>query len=170
MQHLDDGLIQELIDGEIPSQDLGPVQSHLAACEPCRTRLEAARMNAGEADELLLMLDEVDAAPPVSEPAVVPIARPHWSRNLAWAASLVLAAGIGFASRDVLNPIVPATLQDQGATGDGRQATRAAEEGAPDAERATTEAAPAERNVVAPVTQSGTQVPAARVNPAAPDP
>ena len=104
MQHLDDGLIQELIDGEIPSHDLAPMQAHLASCESCRARLDTARMAATEADELLIMLDEPEPAASVGPPTVIPIRKPHWSRNVAWAASLMLAAGLGFASRDVILP------------------------------------------------------------------
>ena len=122
MQHLDDGLIQEIIDGEIPSRDLVPLQAHLAGCDACRHRLDVARMAATEADELLLMLDEAEPAAAVADPVVLPIRRNHWSRNLAWAASLVLAVGLGYASRDVLNPIVPTPSAVQEATRDTRRA------------------------------------------------
>ena len=106
MQHLDDGVIQEMIDGEIASRDLPPLQAHLASCDACRARLEAARMAASEADELLLMLDEVEPSAPVASPVVVPITRPHWSRNLAWAASLMLAVGLGYAGRDTISGVL----------------------------------------------------------------
>lgn len=116
MQHLDDGVIQELVDGEIPSRDLPPLQAHLAGCEACKSRLEAARMAATEADDLLLMLDEVEPEAAATAPMVVPIRTAHWSRNLAWAASLLLAAGLGFASRDVILPVERGMPTDRGIT------------------------------------------------------
>jgi hypothetical protein len=108
MQHLDDGLIQELIDGEIPSRDLPPLQAHLSACESCRARLDTARLAATEADELLIMLDEAEPAAPVAGADVLPFRRPHWSRNVAWAASLMLAVGLGYAGRDALDTMLGA--------------------------------------------------------------
>lgn len=134
MQHLDDGLIQEIIDGEIPSPDLVLLQAHLAGCDVCRARLAAARAAATEADDLLVMLDEVEPASAHPEPVVLPIRRPHWSRNLAWAASLVLAVGLGYASRDVLDPIVPASLSVQEATGGEQPASDITNRAAADAD------------------------------------
>jgi hypothetical protein len=114
MPHLDDGLIQELLDGEVPSSDLAPIQAHLAECAACAVRLEAAREFAGEADQLLGLLDEEAERSPAA--AVVPdIAPPRrvatWPRNLAWAASLVLAVGLGYTARGGMSPSVvsPAT-------------------------------------------------------------
>lgn len=130
MQHLDDGLIQELIDGEVSSHDLIPIQAHLAGCAACQSRLDAARMAASEADELLLLLDEADQASTDSPMVMLPTRRPHWSRNLAWAASLVLAAGLGFASRDMLLP--PVQPNDAATTAPVlRDAMTAAQEQAP---------------------------------------
>ena len=97
--HLDDGTIQELLDGEIHSSALPPIQSHLAACAECRARLEAARVFMTEADELIEMLDEPVAATPA---VVIPLPRRStqpWTRRLAWAASLVIAVGAGWYSR-----------------------------------------------------------------------
>lgn len=175
MQHLDDGIIQEILDGEIPSRDLGPLQIHLSACDACRARLDAARMAASEADELLTMLDEMAPAVPVAAPVVLPFKRPHWSRNLAWAASLALAVGLGYASRDVLNPAVPTMTELQRATGDGQQATgdtgrvlRDGELGESVTDAATTQAAPSESPASRATSPGATAVPPA-VSAATPD-
>ncbi len=99
MSHLDDGRIEELLDGEVPSDELAAIQAHLAACEHCRNRLAAARGLADEADELLGVLDD---APAADAGTVVPLPRawrPRWTRRLAWAASLVIAAGAGYLAR-----------------------------------------------------------------------
>lgn len=106
--HLDDGLIHELVDGEIDSTRLGAIQAHLSECERCRSRLDQARDAAGLADSLLEMLDPEEAAG--TDPEVIPISprvRPHWSRNLAWAASLILAAGLGYVGRGEFLPPQP---------------------------------------------------------------
>lgn len=150
MQHLEDGIIQELIDGEVPSDDLPPIQAHLAACEACRARLDMARLAAAEADELLTILDEVAAAAPSTEPLVWPIKRPHWSRNLAWAASLMLAVGLGYTGRDVINDVVggrsapEATVADTTPAVLSERARRDEELAAPPA---AAEAAPTESRV-----------------------
>jgi anti-sigma factor RsiW len=33
MQHLDEGFLHALADGEVPSGELGPVREHLESCE-----------------------------------------------------------------------------------------------------------------------------------------
>jgi predicted anti-sigma-YlaC factor YlaD len=99
MSHLDDGLINELLDGEIPSSDLAPIQAHLSECLACRTRLEVARELANEAVDLIEALDEPIA---VVHSAVIPIASrrrtTNWTRTLAWAASLIVAVGLGYSA------------------------------------------------------------------------
>ncbi|HRP07692.1 MAG TPA: zf-HC2 domain-containing protein [Gemmatimonadales bacterium] len=101
--HLDDGLIHELVDGEVDSSQLGAIQGHLSECASCRARLDDARDAAGFADSLLEMLDPEEAA---DDPQVIPLParKPHWSRNLAWAASLILAAGLGYIGRGEFMP------------------------------------------------------------------
>ncbi len=99
MSHLDDGLIQELVDGEISSRDLPPIQAHLAGCAVCRARLDAARGMAGEVDELLTLLDEPAPVASAAGAKQPPSRKPFPVERLAWAASLILAVGIGYASR-----------------------------------------------------------------------
>lgn len=104
--HLDDGTIQDLLDGELHSSALPPIQAHLAVCAECRARLEAGRVFMAEADALIEMLDE----PPVAVPArtiPTPQVKRDWTLRLAWAASLVIAVGAGYYSRGgVLRPTV----------------------------------------------------------------
>jgi len=104
--HLDDGLIHELVDGEIESSRLGAIQAHLSACDSCRSRLDQARNAAGFVDSLLEQLDPEHG---VDDPQVVPLParQPHWGRNLAWAASLVLAVGLGYIGRGEFLPSQP---------------------------------------------------------------
>ncbi len=99
MSHLEEGLIHALLDGEIPSAELPPIQAHLAACADCRTRLEAEGRMQAEAGRLVEMLE----VPPRS--AGAPAARRSsraprvWPRRFAWAATLILALGLGYAAR-----------------------------------------------------------------------
>lgn len=97
--HLDDGTIHELLDGEIPSQSLPPIRSHLAHCPECRMRLDAAREMVAETDDLIEALDEPVAPtmPMVIRPQRV-TTRP-WVRRLAWAASVAIAVGAGYYGR-----------------------------------------------------------------------
>jgi hypothetical protein len=109
--HLDDGTIQELLDGEVPSTALPPLQAHLAGCAECRARLELARAMMAEADELIELLDApaTPAQPtPVAVPAPRAASRP-WIRRLAWAASLVIAVGAGWYARGDVQRVLPAT-------------------------------------------------------------
>ena len=104
MQHLDEGLLHELVDGEIPSTDLPPIQAHLATCPECRARLEEAREFAGEAERLVetIELPERDT-PRAGVIAASPRARP-WGRDLAWAATVVVAVGAGYLARGDSTP------------------------------------------------------------------
>lgn len=99
MSHLDVGLMHELLDGEVPSSELAPIQAHLASCAECRAKFEEERQLLAGTDELIELL-EVPAAETVrDEPSVVPRRRIAWVRDLAWAASIVLAVGVGYAVR-----------------------------------------------------------------------
>lgn len=109
MQHLDDGFLHALADGEVPSDELGPVREHLESCESCRARLNEARMEAETARELIELI-EVPALVldgPTDRRTHQPTNRPsraRWMRTLALAASLVLAAGIGYYGRGSYAP------------------------------------------------------------------
>lgn len=106
MPHLEIGLIHELVDGEVPSSALAPILAHLESCAACREQLDAARNAASTSESLLEWLDEPARTAAETLP-VTPRAVPHWSRNLAWAASLLLAVGLGYASRGMINPSLP---------------------------------------------------------------
>ncbi len=165
MSHLDDALIQELLDGEIPSAELPPIQRHLAACEACRGRLEAARAIAHEAD---LLVEALDDAPPAA--VVLPLPRAaRWPRHLAWAASLALAVGLGYAGHDVLDRQsglpMPADTTPQAITPSRDEETRAAEELPPPVATPPTAEPPARR--AAPAADAGRQAAREGIDPPA---
>ena len=108
MSHLDEGMIHALLDGEIPSAELPPIQAHLGACAECRARLAEEQDLLEASDRLIEMIEVPEAASPVASKRSLSPSR-AWPRNLAWAATLVLAAGIGYSVRDD-RPAAPATI------------------------------------------------------------
>lgn len=106
MPHLDEGALHALVDGEIPSSDLPPLQGHLASCASCRAALEEARALAGEALDLVESLEVPEVSSPHSGPDPRPSPRATalpW-RRLAWAATVVISLGVGYGVRDILPP------------------------------------------------------------------
>ncbi|HEV8357562.1 MAG TPA: zf-HC2 domain-containing protein [Gemmatimonadales bacterium] len=163
MSHLEDGVLHALLDGEIPSPELAPIQAHLETCAECRARLEEERAIRGEADGLVGALE----VPPASEgPGPGAGARrlrakpPRFrARDLAWAATIVVAAGLGYAARGVrpaLNPNRFAASDDAAARQTRRDAatTAPAESAVTPARRDSPTPAPAEAVVPAAVLSS----------------
>ena len=110
MRHPDDGLIEEYLDGELPAGARAELEAHAAACEACRDRLEAARATRAEADDLVSLLGEPDPRPGTALPSSLTRdsrRRFPW-RTLAWAATVVIAAGIGYAGGAVRRVTDPA--------------------------------------------------------------
>lgn len=102
MSHLEEGTLHALLDGEIPSSDLAPIQAHLAACAECRARLEEERGLLSEADTLVGALEV-----PASTGAARSKPRVSWRRisQLAWAASVLAAIGLGYYARGLQHPV-----------------------------------------------------------------
>lgn len=113
MQHLDDGFLHALADGEVASAELGPVRDHLEGCASCRTRLDEARLEAETARALVELIEVPDLkaggrAGRRTGGQAGRRAGGRWMRSLALAASLVLAAGIGYYGRGGA-PFAPAS-------------------------------------------------------------
>ncbi|GIW53420.1 MAG: hypothetical protein KatS3mg081_2775 [Gemmatimonadales bacterium] len=149
MQHLDEGRIHAYLDSELSGDEREAVELHLAACASCRERLQAER----EIKESAAAILQAAAPPSLDIPPFSQVQerseqiheqrRRGLSRGtkLAWAATVVLALGIGWYARElavdrqrvrevaVLEPIEarPATPQPA--------APAAAEEPAPATER-----------------------------------
>jgi hypothetical protein len=99
MRHPDDGLIEEYLDGELAAEGRGGLEAHAAGCDACRERIEAARATRSEADGLVALLGEPAPRPGTGDlPASLrpPVRRPLRWRTLAWAASVMMAAGLGY--------------------------------------------------------------------------
>lgn len=116
-EHLDDGLIHALLDGELSGDELAGARAHVLACEACSALVAEERLLAGEAERLIAELDEpispavggsvpLPESPTVKGPPVVLIPQVteepnRWqrrrgpSRAIGIAATIAIAAGAG---------------------------------------------------------------------------
>lgn len=116
-EHLDDGIIHALLDGELSADELAAARAHVLACDACSARVAEERLLAGEAERLIAELDSAPApaiddavplpeSPTVKGPPVVLIPEAgeepnRWQRRrppsrwIGLAAMLVVAAGAG---------------------------------------------------------------------------
>lgn len=119
MQHLEDGYLHAIADGEVPSDELVAVREHLDACESCRARLDEARHEAETARELIELIEVPDRTVGTvgtggtggTGATVGAVRHNHgarWLRPLAWAATVALAAGIGYYGRGAAPFATPA--------------------------------------------------------------
>jgi hypothetical protein len=114
MPHVDEGLLHAYLDGELTPVERARVDEHLAGCLACRTRLDEERQLIERASKLLGFAMPADrAAPPFS---ALTRSRPrrfwHVRMPLAWAATVVLAVGLGWTLAVQMMPgrRAPATL------------------------------------------------------------
>ncbi len=121
MPHLDEGVIHELLDGELDLADAESVRRHIAECGDCLRLYREAQDMVSEADRVIASLDDVRPelnegyeeeiglpAPPAANvgagaPVVLMpsgVQAPRWRRmrprNTVWAAALVLLVGGGY--------------------------------------------------------------------------
>ena len=99
MSHVDDGTLHAYLDGELASVERARLEAHVAECGGCRTRLEEERALIARAGGLLALAQPPErAAPPLHQ-----LRRPRLAWRLrvpvAWAASVVLALGLGYYAR-----------------------------------------------------------------------
>lgn len=118
MQHVDEGRLHAWLDGELPADEARALERHLDECAACRALVEEERRIRDAASSILRGADPG----PISPPGVIPlhlspargrrVARP-WV-TLGWAASVVLALGIGWLAgprrpREIA--VAPATVE-----------------------------------------------------------
>ena len=136
MPHLDEGQLTLLLDDELDGTDRSAAEAHLQGCADCRRLLEETRGFMQEAERLVASVDlpprkAPTPAPGTTAPTAPPLpttGRPLPWRSLAWAATVVLAAGLGwFASDSRFHP-PELTLTDAvtaGRVGEGAPEQRA---------------------------------------------
>ena len=98
MSHVDDGTLHAYLDGELPPVERGRLEAHVAECSTCRTQLDEERALVERASRLLGFAQPPErAAPP---PPLHQLRQPArgWRPRvpIAWAASVVLALGLGY--------------------------------------------------------------------------
>ena len=114
MQHVDEGTLHAFLDGALYEEEQRRVARHIDECPACRTLLETEQQIRERAQELLAD----DAGREVPIPPFETVLRRHKEltgsekpakpgghravRRLSWAASIVLAAGLGWVARGSL--------------------------------------------------------------------
>lgn len=117
MQHPDDNLLTEWLDGELDSTVAAELDAHLAQCTACHARAQALRAIATEADDLL---GDLEANEPLAPASSAPLSNPaapaehgspvvllpynempywrrsSWRRTVGIAATIVVVAGAGW--------------------------------------------------------------------------
>jgi hypothetical protein len=118
MSHLDEGQLAALLDDELEPDTKRAVEAHLASCTECQALWEEIRVFASEADRLVASVE----LPPKKAPALPATAaaptpgtapgtrRPLPLRTLAWAATVVLAVGLGYSIRGLSRSGAPAAV------------------------------------------------------------
>ena len=121
MSHLDEGQLNALLDGELDEAEQQAAEAHIATCAECRRLYAEAQAILAEADDLI----ETVQVPPTTRPGAEVGATPdagrrgrlsRW-RTLAWAASLLLAVGLGWFGRESRLPRNDTAKFDKTATG-----------------------------------------------------
>src|SRR5213593_1334014 len=96
MSHVDVGTLHAYLDGELTPVERARLEAHVAECVACRTRLDEERALIERASSLLGLAQPPErAVPPLHQ-----LRRPRLAWRLrvpvAWAASVVLALGLGY--------------------------------------------------------------------------
>ncbi len=106
MQHLDEGMIHALLDGELPPAERDAAEAHVATCDACQAAVAEARGFVAAASRILTALDAVPGGvlPASSKSSVGGGARPpaRFRLSRAWmaaAAMLVLSTATIIAIR-----------------------------------------------------------------------
>ena len=106
MSHPEEGMFHALLDGELTPDEVRTIEAHVAACAPCAARLADARAIFDESNLLVDQIEMPERKPSDSTaPAPVPLppAKPFGIqrlRTLAWAATVLFAAGLGYVAGD----------------------------------------------------------------------
>jgi len=96
MSHVDDGTLHAYLDGELAPVERARFEAHVAECAACRTRLDEERALIERAGALLGLAQPPERAIPPLHQLRQP--RITWRLRvpLTWAATVVLALGIGY--------------------------------------------------------------------------
>jgi len=94
MEHLDEGILQAFLDGELGSPEADAARRHVAACEECRDRFSELRASGDEFRTALVLLDRPasrrDASPTRFTPPALRGRGSWWGSPAFRAAAMVL--------------------------------------------------------------------------------
>jgi anti-sigma factor RsiW len=98
-QHLDEGMVQRLLDEEIQRTDMAGIHAHIDACAECRERVAVARREESDVLSRLAILDvpspTMDRGFPAIAGPALPLRRgPASGGAWRWAAGILLAVGV----------------------------------------------------------------------------
>ncbi len=135
MSHPEEGMFHAWLDGELSPDEVRAIETHVASCSACAIRLDEVRAIFAESTDLVerLELPEREAPSPAALAPQQARARRPWAltgprmRTLAWAATIVIAAGAGYLAGDWRQRVpgrAPAVISDE----TGPVATPASEE------------------------------------------
>lgn len=118
MSHVDDGELTAYADGAFPANDPDAlrISEHLSTCDNCRARLRQSESLRNRASEILAFATPMSVNTPAFEAlqaqAATTTRKPRFVIPLTWAASIMLAVGLGWFGRGALNqdPIFDAQM------------------------------------------------------------
>ena len=99
MSHVDEGTLHAYLDGELAPVERERVDAHLKGCPTCQARLADERAIIERASRLLGMATPPERAMPPLHQLRQPRLAWRLRRPLAWAATLILAVGLGWYAR-----------------------------------------------------------------------
>src|SRR2546428_5792736 len=103
MSHVDEGTLHAYLDGELASGERATLEAHVAQCATCRAALADERALRDRASAVLSLARPSERPAPSLEQLrrASPAKRSPWHlrTSFAWAASIVLALGVGYLLR-----------------------------------------------------------------------
>jgi len=130
MSHVDEGTLHAYLDGELPSSERRDLEAHLTQCAACKERLAEERALFERASALLGSARPVERpAPPFERLRPTPKRSPwHIRTPVAWAASIMLALGLGYYLREPVTDQAVSGLVSQHAAPAAEEAKTQAQE------------------------------------------
>jgi len=139
MSHVDEGTLHAYLDGELPSADRATLEAHVAECGACRAALADERALRDRASAVLGRARPLERpTPPFERIRRTPARRPWQVRTaFAWAASIVLALGVGYLLRSPTAEVAASRQQQPAAVEPTAVATNQTRAAPPAEQKAT---------------------------------
>ncbi len=145
MPHVDEGQLHALLDGAFAEREAQALHDHIAACAQCAAQLEQARSLRERSRAILTAAQPLRLGTPPFEAVIAQAQQRSSTRRLlllgptrlAWAATVVLALGIGWFTRDLAVRQLPTESASSARNKEEVSAPAAAPAGAPTVSAAT---------------------------------